>query len=104
MASGKSLLAVLAFTLAACSPPEDKWQKTRPVATFPPVIVEQEKFPTGCPFRALGCYIPEDLASATPAIIYLKPKLPPWEYECVMKHEMKHHAGWTHAPGLSDCG
>lgn len=89
--------------LAACSPAEDPWKKTRPAGTYAPVIVVQENFPQGCPFRALGCYIPEDLPTATPGIIYIKPKLPPWQHECVMKHEMKHHAGYTHGPGFSDC-
>lgn len=103
MASRKSLALIFVALLAACSPPEDPWKKTHPAGKFAPVVIVTERFPKACPFLAIGCYVREELATATPGVIYIKPKLPPWQYECVLKHEMKHHAGYTHAPGMSDC-
>lgn len=93
-----------AFFLVGCAPPEDQWKKTHPAGKFEPVVIVTERFPKACPFRAIGCYVREDLASASPGVIYIKPRLPEWEYWCVHRHEMKHHAGYTHPEGFSDCG
>lgn len=77
---------------------------TRPPAKFEPLVFEQEAFPKSCNWQAQGCYVPEHLASATPARIYIRPRLEPWDYWCTHKHEMWHHKGWEHAYGFRDCG
>jgi hypothetical protein len=66
-------------------------------------VMTVEKFPKNCDPRAIGCYEPENLAAFLPARIYIKPHLTPWARECVMAHELKHHAGWDHPEGLNDC-
>lgn len=104
MARGKSLGLIALALLAACSPPDDPWKKTHPAGKFEPIVIVTERFPKACPFRAIGCYVREDLPNAAPGVIYIKPKLPPWRYDCVLKHEMKHHAGYTHEKPMSECG
>lgn len=81
------------------------WKSTvRAPGKFEPLVFEQEAFPKSCNWQAQGCYVPEHLASATPARIYIRSRLEPWDYWCTHRHEMWHHKGWDHVAGLSDCG
>ena len=85
--------------------PHSPWHLStvRPPAKYPPLILEVNRIPF-CGLHAEGCYVPEDLKNAIPGRIYIAQRLEPWEYWCVRQHEMRHHQGWDHPDGFSDCG
>ncbi|CAB4199389.1 hypothetical protein UFOVP1326_42 [uncultured Caudovirales phage] len=99
-------LLVTLILLAGCTPPDPVWypSKTRAPGTFKPYIVEAAKLPKACNTHAWGCYVPEDIASATPGRIYILLGLHDDDKACVLEHEMKHWRGLDHDPGLADCG
>jgi hypothetical protein len=95
---------VLALFLSGCAT-QDRWYKSivREPGKFDPLVLVTNDFPTSCDERDWGCYVPEDIISATPARIYIKKGLSIWDYTCVLKHETKHHDGFDHPKGYSDC-
>ena len=111
------LLAAAAITiLVGCISTQNPWyESARPIPKWKAIVIESESFPARCDARALGCYIPEDVPSITPGRIYVRPRLSPWDRQCVLAHEEKHHGkpaapGSTgvkpmeHEPGFEDCG
>ena len=98
------LLAIL--LLASCGEKPPVWypSKVRAPGRFNPTVDRVAKMPAGCDVRAWGCYIPEDVKSATPGRIFILRGLHIDDDACVYEHEMKHWRGLDHDPGLADCG
>lgn len=110
------LAAIVVVVAIGCATRQDIWfESTRPIPKWKALVLTTDDFPNGCDARALGCYIPEDVPSITPGRIYVRPHLAPWDRQCVLDHEEKHHGKpaapgspgvppMEHEPGFEDCG
>jgi len=110
------LAALVVILMVGCMTKQDVWfDSIRPIPKWKALVLTTDSFPSSCDARALGCYIPEDVSSITPGRIYVRPHLAPWDRQCVLDHEEKHHGKpaapgspgikpMEHEPGYEDCG
>jgi len=116
----KKLIVVAALLSSSAFAAEPGWfqSEKRGPSPVPPIIIEVEVMPDGClqnrtPFvkaqgSPKGCYYPwhQDKVFpyfVNPGWILLAKRMPPWERECVLEHEMKHDKGEDHDVFHQDC-
>ena len=85
---------VFLFLLVGCATQQETsvwFESERPIPKGEALVLITETFPVNCPVESIGCYQPENVRSAVPGIIYLRPRMHPWQHACVLAHEQKHH-------------